>query len=570
MCPRAWRACLPVGTQFLPDSRLDSGVPGALARPFFILASAGSGRYAQSMMPPLVLVFFVLSLCSAFSQTRQISISQLQDKIRGGWAGQMIGVSFGAPTEFRSNGKIITGRIPWNPAWVKESITQDDLYVEMTFAEVLDRHGLDATAEQFGEAFKSTRYPLWHANAAARRNLAAGIKAPLSGHPKYNIHANDIDFQIEADFIGLMAPGLPQQASELASRIGGVMNYGDGIYGGIYVSAMYSAAFFESDPRKIVEAGLAALPPSSQYARTIADVLKLHRQFPNDWKKSWQAIEEKWGKVESCPEGALRGFNIEASLNGAYIALGLLYGGGDFARTLDISTRAGQDSDCNPSNAAGILGVVLGYSKIPPVWKDGIPAIANTKFIYTNYTFEEISESTLKRAIALVERSGGKREAQTLTLPPASPVKPVVLDTWSMGEPVVQADASHPGWTWSGSWSEAASWDGESGDVKTRKTAIGPGNEALIRFKGSAFSLEGEYFDRKGQPNGGIADVYVDGRKAGEFRVMAPAATNESSLFHLYGLANQEHEVRIVTRDQVPGTAGTLVIRSLVAYRAGN
>lgn len=522
-------------------------------------------------MQPLRLIsaLFVLALIPAFSQTRQILISQLQDKIRGGWAGQMIGVSFGAPTEFRSNGKIITGRIPWNPAWVRESITQDDLYVEMTFAEVLDKHGLDATAEQFGEAFKTTRYPLWHANAAARRNLYAGIKAPLSGHPRHNIHANDIDFQIEADFIGLMAPGLPQQASELASRIGGVMNYGDGIYGGIYVAAMYSAAFFESDPRKIVEAGLAALPPSSQYARTIADVLKLHRQFPNDWKKAWQAIEEKWGKVESCPEGALRGFNIEASLNGAYIALGLLYGGGDFARTLDISTRAGQDSDCNPSNAAGILGVVLGYSKIPPVWKDGIPAIANTRFIYTNYTFEEISESTLKRAIALVERSGGKREGQTLKLPAAAVLKPVVLETWSMGEPVLQADASHPGWTWSGSWSEAASWDGESGDVKTRKTAIGPGNEAVIRFAGTAFSLEGEYFDRKGQPHGAVADVYVDGRKAGEFRAMAPAATNESSLFHLYGLATQEHEVRIVTRDAVPGTTGTLVIRSLVAYRQG-
>jgi hypothetical protein len=82
--------------------------------------------------------------------------------------------------------------------------------------------------------------------------------------------------------------------------------------------------------------------------------------------------------------------------------------------------------------------------------------------------------------------------------------------------------------------------------------------------------LEGEYFDRKGQPNGGVAEVHVDGRKAGEFRVMAPAATHESSLFHLYGLANQEHEVRIVTRDEVPGTSGTLVIRSLVAYRAVN
>ena len=75
--------------------------------------------------------------------------------------------------------------------------------------------GLDATTEQYGEAFRTSKYQLWHANAAARRLLDRGIKAPLSGHPKYNVHANDIDFQIESDFIGLMTPGLPQAATPL-------------------------------------------------------------------------------------------------------------------------------------------------------------------------------------------------------------------------------------------------------------------------------------------------------------------------------------------------------------------
>ena len=75
----------------------------------------------------------------------------------------------------------------------------------------------------------------------------------------------------------------------------------------------------------------------------------------------------------------MRPFNIDARLNGAYVALGLLYGSGDFAKTLDVSTRAGQDSDCNPSSAAGILGVMLGYAKIPDEWKSGIPALAGTQ-----------------------------------------------------------------------------------------------------------------------------------------------------------------------------------------------
>jgi hypothetical protein len=68
---------------------------------------------------------------------------------------------------------------------------------------VMDEQGLNAPITKYGEAFRDSKYHLWHANAGARRALNSGIQAPWSGHPKYNFHANDIDFQIEADFIGL-------------------------------------------------------------------------------------------------------------------------------------------------------------------------------------------------------------------------------------------------------------------------------------------------------------------------------------------------------------------------------
>jgi hypothetical protein len=126
----------------------------------------------------------VLALCvtccalSANAETRRLSRDELRDKIQGGWAGQMIGVSFGAPTEFRSMGKINEAELKWSPDRVSNSIGQDDLYVEMTFAKVMDDVGLEATCEQFGEAFRVSKYGLWHANAGARRALNQGIKAP--------------------------------------------------------------------------------------------------------------------------------------------------------------------------------------------------------------------------------------------------------------------------------------------------------------------------------------------------------------------------------------------------------
>jgi len=384
---------------------------------------------------------------------RRLSRAALEDKVRGGWAGQMIGVAFGAPTEFKSNGRIIVEEIAWRPDQVKNAIDQDDLYVEMTFAEVMDRVGLEATSEQYGEMFKDSKYNLWHANAAARRLLNRGIKAPQSGEPRWNAHANDIDFQIESDFIGLMCPGLPREANKYADRVGRVMNYGDGLYGGMFFSGMYAAAFFESDPRTVVEAGLRSIPAESGYAKVIRDVLAGHARHPDDWKKTWQLVTDAWDKDDPCPDGALSAFNIDARLNGAFVALGLLYGAGDFAKTLDVATRAGQDSDCNPSSALGVLGVILGYERIPDVWKSGIPAIATTPFSYTTHTFESIVASTLRRAFQVIESAGG-RVTETEVIVPLQEPKAPVLEQWSPDRPTQRLESGDAAWTWGEGWAE--------------------------------------------------------------------------------------------------------------------
>ncbi|PYP99518.1 MAG: hypothetical protein DMF82_24645, partial [Acidobacteria bacterium] len=348
-------------------------------------------------------------------------------------------------------GRTIDGPIAWKPENVANAIDQDDLYVEMTFAEVMDRLGLEATTEQYGEMFKDSQYDLWHANAGARRLLNHGIKAPWSGHPKYNAHANDIDFQIESDFIGLMTPGLPQEANKYADRVGRVMNYGDGLYGGMFFGGMYAAAFFESDPRTVVEAGLLSIPAESGYAKVIRDVLAWSAQHPDDWKQTWRLVTDKWDRDDPCPDGALDSFNIDARLNGAYVALGLLYGKGDFARTLDVSTRAGQDSDCNPSSAAGILGVILGYERIPDEWKSGIPRLAGTKFRFTSYSFDEITQSTLKRALKVIEGAGGRVTPTEVLVPRQLPRAPA-LEQWAVDPPTARIVFGEPAWAWSEAW----------------------------------------------------------------------------------------------------------------------
>jgi hypothetical protein len=80
----------------------------------------------KTLIPLLLLcaLLFVSALITAQNKTRRLSQAVLKDKIKGGWAGQMIGVSFGAPTEFKSNGKIIEGELKWTPERISNAIDQ--------------------------------------------------------------------------------------------------------------------------------------------------------------------------------------------------------------------------------------------------------------------------------------------------------------------------------------------------------------------------------------------------------------------------------------------------------------
>jgi hypothetical protein len=185
-------------------------------------------------------------------------------------------------------------------------------------------------------------------NQAGRYNILNGIDAPQSGHWHNNPHADCIDYQIESDFAGLMSPGMPNVASDISDKIGHIMNYGDGWYGGVYIGAMYTLAFTSNDMKYIVTESLKTIPKQSKFYKVISDVIKWHGQYPNDWKQAWFEIQKKWTEDIGCPDGVFVPFNIDATVNAAYVVLGLLYGNGDFSKTLEISTKAGQDSDLQP------------------------------------------------------------------------------------------------------------------------------------------------------------------------------------------------------------------------------
>jgi hypothetical protein len=280
----------------------------------------------------------------------------------------------------------------------------------MTFLRTLELYGFDCSIRQAGIDFANSGYKLWHANRNGRDNLRKGIAPPDSGHPQFNTHADDIDYQIEADYSGLIAPGLPNMAIELGEKFGRLMNYGDGLYGGQFVGGMYAEAFFENDMEKIVRAGLKCIPKESQFAECIRDLLAWYKQNPNDWEKTWQLIEDKYQdnpdyRRYSC-SSTRPDFNIDAKINGAYIVMGLLYGKGDPDETIIISTRCGQDSDCNPSNAGGILFTTIGFKNLPDKFKSALNP--EGKFSHTPYNFPTLVKVCKELVRQAVGRAGGR------------------------------------------------------------------------------------------------------------------------------------------------------------------
>lgn len=367
---------------------------------------------------------------------RRLPVKEYRDKMKAGWIGQIAGVSWGAPTEFKFADRIIPEEAmpKWTPDMINNAFGQDDLYVEMTFLRSLEQHGWDVSIRQAGIDFANSKYPLWCANNAGRNNLRDGIAPPDSSHPKFNRCPNDIDYQIEADFSGLIAPGMPNAAIKLGEKFGRLMNYGDGVYGGQFMGGMYAEAFFESDPVRLAEAGLRCIPAGSQYAEMVRDMLCWYAGDPTDWQRTWRLAQKKYREDPAYQKASNGG--IDVKINGAYVLMGLLYGKRDLDQTIIISCRSGQDSDCNPSSSGGVLFTTVGFSRLPDRFTKKLDEVK--VFSHTAYNFPALLDVCEKLARQILARQGGRIEKNTAGeeefVIPIAEIKPSELElSWSPG-----------------------------------------------------------------------------------------------------------------------------------------
>jgi hypothetical protein len=214
-----------------------------------------------------------------------------------------------------------------------------------------------------------------------------------------------------------------------------------------------------------------------------------------------------------------------------------LYGDGDFGKTLEISTRAGQDSDCNPSSAAGILGVIRGYEEIPARWKAGLAAIESLDFPYTQTSLREVYDLSYRHALKSIERRGGRVGEREVEIPVEEP-KAVPLER--------NFDGHYP--------------------VEEIVVGREVREETTFSFEGIGFAAAGEARSKDGKDHVLEAQLYVDGALVESFNLPTNASARRFIPVYRYELRPGRHEARV--RIANPSEAAHLWLDYVIVYGA--
>ena len=303
---------------------------------------------------------------SKSAQTVQIPADVLEDKIRGGFLGQVLGDLNGLKHEMKyilepGNVQEYTPALP-DGAW-----TDDDTDIEWPYIlEMQKTKELLLPYSRISDVWKKhINRRIWCSHLYLRQIMDLGIDPPLTGRIEINPWA---DFNLSGQFVaeswGLISPGMPQTAARIGIHYTHVSVDSEAVQSTQMVDAMIATAFLTSDVEKILDAGAAALDPNSVMSQIMSDEREWYRQNPRDWRAARKLTTDKY-----CKHGGqdMRDRN-GIWLNGASTISALLYGDGDFVQTVRAAFNFGWDADNNAAAAGAILGVLKGSKWL---WSQG-------------------------------------------------------------------------------------------------------------------------------------------------------------------------------------------------------
>lgn len=134
--------------------------------------------------------------------------------------------------------------------------------------------------------------------------------------------------------------------------------FGEGSYAAIFVAAMESAAYVIKDLRVLIDIGLSKIPADCRLAKAVRLVVEEYDKG-TDWKVVREMLIEQSTDI---------GW-FQAPANVGFTVLGLLYGEGDFKKSVLLAVDCGDDTDCTGATAGALLGILHGMKGIPEDWQ---------------------------------------------------------------------------------------------------------------------------------------------------------------------------------------------------------
>lgn len=318
---------------------------------------------------------------------KKLSKREYMEKMRGCWLGKSIGGTLGAPFE------------PTRGAFDVEYYTvdlsngmlpNDDLDLQLVWLNAAERFKTEVDAGILADYWMLGVIPNWAEYGVGKSNVRFGLIPPVSGKYK-NRYKDSNGAWIRSEIWACLTPGHPEIAVKYAFEDACVDHEGEGVYGEVFIAAVESAAFVESDKFKLIDIGLSYIPENCECAKAVRRIIELYRSgltwrearyqlmqdFPGSFGAQWRGVEEGISNSD---------WGYDAPNNIAITLIGWLYAGDDFGKALCITTGCGEDSDCTAGALGAILGIIMGESGIPAKWKDPIGEVIKTKCVseFTN------------------------------------------------------------------------------------------------------------------------------------------------------------------------------------------
>jgi len=305
-----------------------------------------------------------------------------RERVYAGVLGKIIGVYVGRPFEGWTHQQILA-RLGEVRYYLHERlgkpliVADDDISGTFGFLRAMPDCGnsLGLTPAQIGDTWLNYliegKTILWWGGLGmstehtAYLRLASGLRAPDSGSMATNgqLVAEQIGAQIFIDGWGMLAPGDPELAADLARRAASVSHDGAAIHGAQVIAAMEAQAFVEPDLDRLLDVGQRVIPADSIIYRLISDLRDWRGRY-DDWYESYYQVASHYGYDKY-------GGNCHMVPNHALVILALLYSNDSFSRALSIVNTAGWDTDCNSGNVGCLMGIKNGLSGLEdgPDWR---------------------------------------------------------------------------------------------------------------------------------------------------------------------------------------------------------